>query len=159
MLARDIMTRSVITISPDATIHDAARLLSQHNISGVPVVDASGKMVGLVSEADLISKQGQQVADIMSRRIVSVHENTPVDEIAQLLIGRNFKRIPIVRNEKVIGVVSRADIVRMMAARWVCELCGAVQQGRRPGMCADCGADATHIEREFAPRLEITERQ
>jgi CBS-domain-containing membrane protein len=159
MLARDIMTSPVITIRPQARVHEAARLLSDHNISGVPVVDDSGAMVGLVTEADLIGKPGEAVGDIMSRRVTSVGEETPVDEIAQLLTSNHYKRVPIVRGERVVGVVSRADIVRMMASRWVCDRCGAVQHGRRPERCFDCGADGGHFERELDPRPEISTRQ
>ncbi len=159
MLARDIMTRRVTTIHPYASIQEAAQLLADHNISGVPVVDANGAMVGLVTEADLISKSGQTVADIMSRRVISVAEDTPVDEIAQLLTSNHYKRVPITRGSKVVGVVSRADIVRMMASRWVCQTCGAVHHGQRPGACYDCGAPGAMFERELDPRPEITARQ
>jgi len=159
MLARDIMTSRVVTIRPEARVHEAARLLTEHNISGVPVVDEAGAMVGLVTEADLIGKPGETVGDIMSRRVMSVVEGTPVDEIAQLLTSNHYKRVPIVRGDKVVGVVSRADIVKMMASRWVCETCGAVQHGRRPERCFDCGADGGRFERELDPRPEISTRQ
>lgn len=159
MLARDIMSRRVITIHPSATIQEAARLLSDYNISGVPVLDAGGVMVGLLSEADLISKSGGTVADIMSRRVISAGEETPVDEVAQVLTSHHFKRVPIVREGRVVGVVSRADIVRMMASRWVCQTCGAVHHGQRPGECYDCGAQGIMFERELDPRPEITARQ
>ena len=159
MLARDIMSRRVITIHPSATIQEAARLLSDYTISGVPVVDAGGVMVGLVSEADLIGKSGRTVADIMSRRVISVGEETPVEEVAQLLTSHHYKRVPILRESRVVGVVSRADIVRMMASRWVCQTCGAVHHGQRPGECYDCGADGTLFERELDPRPEISARQ
>jgi CBS-domain-containing membrane protein len=159
MLARDIMTSRVVTIRPEAGVHEAARLLAEHNISGVPVVDAAGAMVGLVTEADLIGKPGETVGDIMSRRVMSVGEGTPVDEIAQLLTSNHYKRVPIVRGDKVVGVVSRADIVKMMASRWVCETCGAVQHGRRPARCFDCGVDGGRFERELDPRPEISTRQ
>lgn len=159
MLARDIMTRRVITIHPSATIQEAARLLSDYNISGVPVVDGGGEMVGLVSEADLIGKSGQTVADIMTRRVMSVCDDTPVDEVAQILTSHHYKRMPIVREGRLIGIVSRADIVRMMASRWVCQTCGSIHHGRRPGECYDCGADGVGFERELDPRPEITARQ
>jgi len=159
MLARDIMTRHVITIHPYATIQEVARLLSERNISGVPVVDAAGAMVGLITEADLISKSGSTVADIMSRRVISVGDETPVDEIAQLLTSNHYKRVPVMRGDRLVGVVSRADIVRMMASRWVCQTCGAVHHGQRPVECYDCGAAGVMFERELDPRPEISWRQ
>jgi CBS-domain-containing membrane protein len=159
MLARDIMTHEVISISPGASIREAARLLSDYNISGVPVIDARGVMVGIVTEADLIGKEGETVRDILTERVISVDERTPVDEIAQILTSNRIKRVPVLRGERVVGIVSRANIVRMMASRWICPVCGAVQHGRMPDECFSCGADGRHFERELDPRPEITSRQ
>jgi CBS-domain-containing membrane protein len=159
MLARDIMTHEVISISPSATIRDAARLLSEYNISGAPVVDGDGQMVGIMTEADLIGKEGETVRDIMTEKVVVVREDTPVDRIAQILTSNRFKRVPVMRDERVVGIVSRADIVRMMASRWVCPVCGEIQHGRMPDVCYSCGADGSRFERELEPRPEITTRQ
>ncbi len=159
MQARDIMTPETITISPEATVRDAARRLSDYHISGMPVMSSSGQMVGIITTADLISKDGASVADLMSRRVVSVAEDTPVDRVAQILTSNRFKRVPVVRGEQLVGIVSRADIVRMMASRWVCPTCGAIQLGRMPEECLSCGADGAHFERELDPRPEITSRQ
>jgi len=159
MLARDIMTTHVISIEPDASVRDAARLLSTYNISGVPVLDANGAMIGLVTEADLISKPGKTVADIMTRRVLSVPDDTAVDAIAQMLTSNGYKRVPILREGRLVGIVSRADIVRMMASRWVCEKCGAIQHGARPSECFSCGADGGAFEREIEPRPELSRRQ
>jgi CBS-domain-containing membrane protein len=158
MRAHDIMTHTVITIGPDATIHDVARLLSDYHISGAPVVDGDGRMIGLVTEADLIGKEGATVADIMTTRVMTAQEDTPVERIAQLLTSNRFKRLPVVRGDRLIGVVSRADIVRMMASRWVCQVCGAEQAGRQPLGCDTCGADASAFERELSPRMEMSGR-
>jgi CBS-domain-containing membrane protein len=159
MQARDIMTPETITIAPEATVRDAARRLSDYHISGMPVVDQGGQMVGIITAADLISKDGVSVADLMSRRVISVAEDTPVDQIAQILTSNRFKRVPVVRGERLVGIVSRADIVRMMASRWVCPTCGAIQLGRMPEECLSCGADGAHFERDLNPRPEITARQ
>lgn len=158
MRARDIMTQDVITIGPDASIHDAARLLSKYNISGVPVVNGGGQMIGIITEADLLGKEGKTVADIMSSRVTTAQEDTPVELIAQMLTSNRFKRLPVVRGERVVGVVSRADIVRMMASRWVCAICGAEQAGRAPVICESCGADASAFERDLSPRMEMSGR-
>ena len=158
MRAHDIMTHEVITIGPDASIHDAARLLSEYNISGAPVVDGAGRMIGIITEADLLGKEGKTVADIMTPRVVTAREDTPVEMIAQILTSNRYKRLPVVREERVIGIVSRADIVRMMASRWVCEVCGAEQAGRQPVVCESCGADASAFERDLSPRMEMSAR-
>lgn len=158
MRARDIMTRHVVTIGPKASIHDAARLLSDYNISGVPVIDDAGQMIGIVTEADLLAKEGKTVADIMTPRVTAAHEDTPVEVVAQILTSNHYKRLPVVRGEQVVGIVSRADIVRLMASRWVCAICGAEQAGYHPVACESCGADAAAFERDLTPRMEMSGR-
>ncbi len=159
MLARDIMTSQVISIPPTSPVQDVADLLAEFHISGVPVVDEEDHLLGLVTEADLISKVGATAADIMSSRVVTANEMTPVDEIAQILTSNRYKRVPVVREDRVVGIVSRADIVRMMASRWACTVCGAIQHGRMPAVCQSCGADGSHFERELDPRPEVTQHQ
>lgn len=118
MIASDIMTRKVWTTSPESSVQEAAQLLDHERISGVPVVDARGRLIGIVSEADIISKvnrEGLRVADIMTCELVTVDEETPVGEIAALLSERRIKRVPVMNNDKLVGIVSRADIVRAVA--------------------------------------------
>jgi CBS domain-containing protein len=118
MIARDIMTRKVCTIQPEASAQEAAQLLDQMRISGLPVVDEDGKIIGIVTEADIISKvdrEGLLVADIMSHEVIFVDEETLVSEIAMLLTDRKIKRVPVVNDGKLVGIVSRADIVHAVA--------------------------------------------
>ncbi len=118
MIASDIMTRKVCTIHPEASVQEVAQLLSRERISGAPVVNVDGMIIGIVTEADIISKvdrEGLLVADIMSHEIIAVKEETPVNEIALLLTERRIKRVPVVRNGKPVGIVSRADIVDAVA--------------------------------------------
>ena len=118
MIACDIMTRKVCTVSPEASVQEVAQLLYQERISGVPVVNADGQIIGIVTEADIISKasrEGLRVADIMSHEIIAVTEDTPINEIARLLSERKIKRVPVVSGGKLAGIVSRADIVYAVA--------------------------------------------
>ena len=119
MIARDIMTHKVITIQPDASAQEAAQLLDHHRISGLPVVDDQSRIIGIITEADIISKvdrEGLSVGDIMSREIVAVDEETPVNEIAAMLTERRIKRVPVVCEDgRLAGIVSRADIVHAVA--------------------------------------------
>lgn len=118
MIACDIMTRKVCTVSPEASVQEVAQLLYQERISGVPVVNADGQIIGIVTEADIISKasrEGLRVADIMSHEIITVTEDTPINEIARLLSERKIKRVPVVSGGKLAGIVSRADIVYAVA--------------------------------------------
>src|SRR6266851_3854269 len=107
MIASDIMTRKVCTIHPEASVQEAAQLLSRERISGAPVVNVDGMIIGIVTEADIISKvdrEGLHVADIMSHEIIAVKEETSVNEIALLLTKRRIKRVPVVRNVKPVGI-------------------------------------------------------
>jgi CBS domain-containing protein len=115
MIAKDIMTRTVITVSATTRIDHLAKILVQNRISGAPVVDKRGKILGIVSEADIVMKKGRQARSIMSRRAVAVEEETPVEEIASLMARHNIKRLPVMHTGKVVGIVSRADIVRAVA--------------------------------------------
>jgi len=118
MIARDIMTRTVCTTRPDARAQEAAQLLSLKRISGLPVVDGHGNIIGIVTEADIISKvdrEGLSVSDIMSREVITIDEEMPVNEIAALLTERKIKRVPVVTEGKLVGIVSRGDIVHAVA--------------------------------------------
>jgi CBS domain-containing protein len=82
MFAKDIMTRDVITVSPTATVKNLAMTLIKNQISGAPVAGKNGKIIGVVSEADIVAKKGKDVKTIMSKNIISVTEETAVEEIA-----------------------------------------------------------------------------
>jgi CBS domain-containing protein len=115
MLARNIMTRDVITVSPAMTVKNLAMTLIKNQISGAPVAGKNGKIIGIVSEADIVGKKGKDVKAIMSKKVISVNEDTPVEEIAQLMTIHKIKRLPVMRGDEVVGVVSRADIVSAIA--------------------------------------------
>jgi CBS domain-containing protein len=115
MVAKDIMTKKVITVMPLTTVKNLAKILSGNNISGAPVLDRKGKVMGIVSEADVVAKSGKQVKGIMSKNVVSVNEETEVEEIARLLTTHRFNRVPVLRQGKLVGIVSRADIIRAIA--------------------------------------------
>ncbi len=115
MMAKNIMTRDVITVSPTMTVKHLAMTLIKNQISGAPVANKTGKIVGIVSEADIVAKKGKDVKALMSKNIISVGEETLVEEIAQLMTTHKIKRLPVMRGEKVVGIVSRADIVSAIA--------------------------------------------
>ena len=115
--AGQVMTRDVLTADPGMPVDELAKLLAFHNVSGMPVVDEAGKVVGVVSEADVIGKQGATVRDIMTPDVISVPEETSIEEIAALMAERKIKRVVVMDGELLLGMVSRADIVRALAAR------------------------------------------
>ena len=115
MIAKDIMTRDVITVNPTMTVKSLAMMLIKNQISGAPVADKVGKIVGVVSESDIVAKRGKDVKSIMSKKIISVREETPVEEIARMMTTHHIKRLPVMNDGKVVGIVSRADIVSAIA--------------------------------------------
>jgi len=146
----EIMTRDVITVPPDMPTKDVADILSEKHITGLPVVDATGKVVGVLSELDIISRQGATAADIMSGQVISAAEDDDVQEVANLFSSRRIRRVPILADGKLVGLVSRSDLMRLfMTARWVCENCGYFARGfERPDPCPNCGSDRVVFQRE-----------
>ncbi len=145
MIALDVMSRNVATVTPETTITEIVKLLLDRHISAVPVVDESGVIVGIVSEGDLVRRQesgterhpswwlrlimapeekshdyvkshGRNASDVMTKQLVTVAADTPLDEIATLLERHRIKRVPVVDGGKLIGIVSRADLIRGLAA-------------------------------------------
>jgi CBS domain-containing protein len=118
MKARTIMTHRVYTISPEVSVQEAAQLLSREQISGAPVLDQEGRIIGIITQADIIGKvdrEGLCVADIMSPEVIAVEEETLVREVAMLLSKRKIKRVPVMGHGKMVGIISRADIVQAVA--------------------------------------------
>ena len=143
MQAQDIMTRNVITVSADMGIQEVARLLLDKHISAAPVVDGDDKMIGIVSEGDLVRRpeiagekrgswwldlisnegdrasdhlkaHGRNVGQVMTSDVASVDEETPIADVARLLETRRIKRVPVLRDGKVVGILSRADLLRVL---------------------------------------------
>ena len=118
--AKDIMTKDVITISPDATLADAIELLVTKEISGMPVVDADEKVIGIISEKDILNfafsgnLRSTKVKEAMSKEVFSFSSDTDIDKISLCLSENKFRRVPIIDNGKLVGVVSRRDIIRVL---------------------------------------------
>lgn len=116
LTAREVMSREVISVLPSTPFQGLVELLARHRISGVPVVDEGERLVGIATEADVLARSGATVADIMTREVLTVTEDTPIEDIAQVLTRNRIRRVPVVRGEKVVGIVSREDVVRAMAS-------------------------------------------
>lgn len=127
-------------------------MLARHHISGMPVVSDTGEMVGMVTEHDLIAKDGAMVADIMSQSLISVSADTEVEEVAHLLAIQHIRRVPVLQGGKLVGIVSRSDLVRQIAMRWVCGVCGEIVRSVSvPHQCPRCGAAQSAFTREIEP--------
>jgi len=141
MKVGDVMTRKVITISENQSKEQAARLLARHRISGLPVIDKDGVLVGVVTEFDVIAKDGTTVGAIMTRGIISVTPETELDAASHILVHEHIRRLPVLDQGRLVGIVSRADVVRIVAMRWICSVCGEVTYGESPPeSCPRCGA-------------------
>jgi CBS-domain-containing membrane protein len=154
MKVKEIMTANVVSVGEDTPVREVAQTLDRHRISGVPVCDGDGHMVGLISEYDLIAKpEARSAAEAMTRDVISVMEDTSVDEVRFLLVQRKIKRVPVLRGQKLVGIVSRADLVREIALTWVCQVCGDHERGTNPPEeCPKCGTPSG-FEPSVAPPI------
>ncbi|MEU8347372.1 CBS domain-containing protein [Actinomadura meyerae] len=141
------MTSPVITVERDAAVPDVAALLRARRISAVPVVDGHGAVVGLVSEYDLLAREGRTAADVMTTGVISVTEDTDVEEARHLLLERRIRRVPVLSGRELVGIVARSDVMALLTTEWACEVCGEVVRGEyAPPRCPKCHATADRFE-------------
>jgi signal-transduction protein with cAMP-binding, CBS, and nucleotidyltransferase domain len=128
----DVMTRDVVTVLPGATLKEAARLLVEHRISGLPVTDRDGGVLGVVSEADVLSKEqggsARLVGDAMTAPARTIVGSRSVTEAARLMTEEAINRLPVVEEGRLVGIVTRADLVRAFV-RSDAELAGEIRDG------------------------------
>ncbi|MBV5271888.1 MAG: CBS domain-containing protein [Afipia sp.] len=144
MRAHQIMTRQVLSVGPNTPVLEAANMMLQQHISGLPVVDKSGKLVGIVSEGDFIRRaeigtgrkrgrwlkfligpgksasefvheQGRKVHEVMTPEPYTVTEDTPLEDIVQLMEKKNVKRLPVMRGDAIVGIVTRSNLLQAVA--------------------------------------------
>jgi len=146
---KEVMTKDVITFREDTPVDEIATTLASKQITGAPVVGADGHVVGIVSEVDVFSKKGAVARDIMSSHVITVSEDTGIDEAARLLIGERIRRVPIIKRNKMVGLLSRSDVLEFFATtRWTCNVCGAWERGlEMPERCYSCSSTNIHLER------------
>lgn len=145
MKAADVMVSHVVAVKPETSVAEAAKLMSEKDVSALPVVDQEGRLVGIVSEADLIQREeigtdihrpwwveammpaatlaaefakshGKRVAEVMSENVITATEDTPLAEIAGILERKRIKRVPIMRDGHLVGIVSRANLIQALAS-------------------------------------------
>ena len=145
MKASDIMTPDVISADPDATVLQAARYMIQHHISGLPVIDKTGTLVGILSEGDFLRRRethtdrrpsrwleflmgpgklaseyththGSKVSEVMTTKLHTVSEDTPLEKIVEIMEKYRVKRVPVLRGKKVVGIVTRANLMHAMVS-------------------------------------------
>ncbi len=147
----DVMTSEVFTTGPDQPVEDIAAELRARGIGGLPVVDERGILIGMVSEYDVISKRGKTVRDIMSRGVISVGDEASADQVTNLMGLHGIRRVPIVREGRLVGIVTRSDLLRLYSyVRWTCQTCGDFERGlTRPDACTRCGGSIFTLDREL----------
>ncbi|MDA8216758.1 MAG: CBS domain-containing protein [Dehalococcoidales bacterium] len=118
MKAKHLMIREVMTARPEMSVEDALRLMVERHISGLPVVDAEGRVVGVFSGTDALAREGKQVGDLMTAPAITVDQECTVEEVAVLLAAKDINRVPVVHEGRLAGIISRADIVRYVATKW-----------------------------------------
>ncbi len=146
---KDVMTRKVVSFREDTPVQQIADFLSSSHITGAPVVSADGHVVGIVSEVDVFTKQGATAADIMSPHVISITEDTGIDEAARLLAGERIRRLPVIAQGRMVGLISRSDILDFFAtSHWTCTICGHMEHGLvEPPECRDCQGHSFTLER------------
>lgn len=184
MMAAEVMTRTIISIGPDASVREAVRLMLDNRVSGLPVVDPGGRMVGILTEGDLLRRSeigtdkhrrhwleflmgpgrmagdyvrthGRRVEEIMTREVTGISPDTPLDEIVQLMERRHIKRLPVLAGEALVGIVTRADLLAALAR--------ALDAHAAPPAATPAGDDeirerivAELAKAEWAPRSGLT---
>jgi CBS domain-containing protein len=149
MKVREIMTTPVVTAPADMPIGEVAELLAKRHITAVPIVDGEGTVLGLVSEFDLMARPGQTAGEVMTRGVITVDQETEVDDVRFLLVERRIRRVPVMSGREMVGIISRSDIVRLMALHWICEVCGESARGdRAPVSCPRCAAPGERFVQE-----------
>lgn len=113
MDTRDVMTRDVVTLTPEMSLREAADVLLRYRIHGAPVVDAAGMLVGMVSVIDLVGRVGKTVADVMTEDPVTAAADTPIEDVARQMLEQMVRRVPIVQAGRVVGIVSASDIIQL----------------------------------------------
>jgi CBS domain-containing protein len=146
MLAKDIMTKNVITANPEEEIDKVTKMMLENKISGIPVVDSQRHVLGIVTEKDLMVKAGEvkvpfyltlfdsiiflenpirfsnslkkysasQVKDAMTARVIVVEEDKPVSDIVEIMQNKKINRVPVVRHDKLVGIITRNDILKSL---------------------------------------------
>lgn len=140
MKVSDAMTEPVVTVRSDALLQEAAALMIHHRVSGLPVVDAAGTLIGMLTEGDIIRRaelgtvgsqggrpsrflnsaqcdlrrHGLTVAQTMTRDIITTSPEAPLADLVDVMESQQVKRLPVLRNQKLVGIVSRADLVRAL---------------------------------------------
>jgi CBS domain-containing protein len=146
---KEVMTTDVMAFGQDTPVGDVAEALSRRHVTGAPVVTPEGFVVGIVSEVDVFTKRGRTARDIMSPHVISITEDTGIEEAARLLAGERIRRLPVLKEGRLVGLISRSDVLDFFATRvWSCVRCGSSEHGLEPpDRCTACSGTQFRLER------------
>lgn len=113
MKVQEIMTKQVVSLAPDTSVGEARDMLVQYRIHGAPVVDEQNRLVGMVSFIDLSAKPGSRVVDVMTVEPLVLGPSANVEDVASLMLDQMVRRVPIVEDGRVLGIVSASDIIQL----------------------------------------------
>lgn len=152
MLVKDRMSRHPITITPDVSLHDALRLMREEKIRRLPVLDKKGKLVGIVSEKDLLYASPSpattlsvyelnylvskiKVGDLMTKEVITIAEDCPLEEAARIMVDHQISGLPVMRGDVLVGIITESDLFKtfleLLGARiWGLRVTVKVQEGR-----------------------------
>lgn len=145
--ARDVMITDVPTTTVDTPVSAVIAVLESNDLGGMPVLDDERKLVGMVTEYDIISKRGHTAGGIMSRGVITVQETAPLAELIELMGLHGVRQLPVVRDGQLSGIVTRRELMRRYARTiWICEQCGTEEPGLlRPLKCPNCEGAAFRV--------------
>ncbi len=137
--AGQVMTAPVITVTADTPVGHVAETLTSSRISGIPVVDETGVVLGLVSELDLLTRGGRTAKDVMTTAVISVTTDTDIEQVRRILVTSGIRRVPVLSSGRLVGILSRHDLVGR-TLEWACGVCGETIRGAHPPLvCPKCG--------------------
>lgn len=152
MKVKEIMTTRVVTVAEDTMVADIAAVLRGHRISAVPVLDSAGGVVGLVSDYDLLAREGATAREVMTREVITATEDTDIEQVRHLLVERRIRRLPVLAGQRLAGIVSRSDVIALLTTEWACQVCGQTERGPNPPpRCPICDADKDRFTQQSPP--------
>ncbi len=144
----DVMVANVLVVHSGDSIDDAVALIVDSRITGVPVVDDDHHILGIVAEFDVLGKPGRTVDEVMTRDVITTDESTTLDKAAEIMLTRRIRRLPVARDGRLVGILTRADLLRHVRhTHWTCDWCATNVIGlRRPNACPQCGGESWTFE-------------
>jgi len=124
MHVRDVMKKDIIVVKAHESVQHISKVLTEKNISNIPVIDQKGKLVGVVSEQDIIKAMGSDkfmklsAKDIMTKNVLSVKENDPLEYVSKIFMEKPYRRLPVTRNKTVVGVITREEIIQSFMSEY-----------------------------------------